>query len=958
MWSDIIVSLITSVSEAACISFMNKRKLEKFNAKLSSLVNKLFDEFADSSLDNDKFFAIICSKPFVEMLRNYYFSIRDGIDNSMYVDRFEAYICSSSSQLSRIEVRRFINKLNELYINFLHNVIEENYELNAIVQILTISHREILGRILESEENLYKYIKSLDRSTLTISDKEILKYHSNCEKEYNKVRFTGISGAEDKEVQDLDVFYVENTFSYYSKERTGVYRYSEDEIDVVRLNNFFDFGNKIVLIGAAGLGKSTTLNYLFCNYEELFNANALKLKIDLKEYARDITENKRDILWCLAKEFYKKIKRTVLKFEDVERIISDFLDEGNCLVILDALDEIPTQAMRNFVRTEISNFCELYYLNRFVISTREVGYLRNKFDDSFLHIKINEFDNEQIKKYSKNWFKTNYKNGEFKEFWTKFAEEIQKSKCEKLIRNPIVLILALVIFDIEKNLPNRRVEFYKKCIDTFLVVREDRKAAFQMTEKIKNILCDDLVVPQIAHHKFIRTNEDAGYKFTNEEVKNAIMDAIEVPDKINWREPVNQYTNYLVNRTELLREIDEDKFDFAHKTFYEYFLAVYYSKMLDNQELVNLLNVWIGDANNDELARLIIEVIIEKNEPRQHKFIIDFLFAQIEEECAKDAYEESKEIDIFLIIADLYRNNMLLAKFHEQYYKCLIYHSKMVTIAERRRLSDTKELKIQYDTDILSQYYIQEVKDSNNFNKIIDAMCNLNNGFKSNVINDIGDDLYLHIASLFSWVQNNVINDRKKSNDESYKKELKYFMEDELELTLSCPQIFISIVDILLKKNEEAYISLLLEFNFEARNVFYDYTAPAILFSLIDNAFDSADKFLLFLISLIQCAKNRTNDLFVFALGNVDRKRVSDNEVIHNIERTKKILLLWEILNQLENTIQFKSKVTELSVYNKKYDKLYDELFNAYKFREQDIRKERVIKLIEKFNNIQRLGEI
>ncbi|MDO4464921.1 MAG: hypothetical protein Q4C57_10285, partial [Bacillota bacterium] len=638
---------------------------------------------------------------------------------------------------------------NELYTDFLHKVIEENFELNAAIQILTISHRELLGKILESEDNLYRYIKSLDKSTITISDNDILTYHCNCEKEFNKVRFTGISGAEDKEVQDLGIFYVENTFSYYSKEFIEMYDFSSEKMEDLHLDNFFDYGNKIVLIGAAGLGKSTTLNYLFCNYEKIFGANALKLKIDLKEYAKDIVEDKRDIIWCLSTEFYKRIKRTRLQFADVESIIANFLDRGDCLVILDALDEIPTQAMRNTVRNEISSFCELYYLNRFIISTREVGYLRNKFDDSFLHIKINEFNKIQIKKYSNNWFKTNYKQvGEFDEFWQKFETEVEKSKCSNLIKNPIVLILALVIFDIEKNLPNRRVEFYKKCIDTFLVVREDRKAAFQMTEKIKNILGDDLVVPKIAHYKFEHVNEDARYKFTGEEVKKAIMDAIEVPDKINWREPVNQYTSYLVNRTELLREVDEDRFDFAHKTFYEYFLAVYFSKELDNAELVSLLRTWIGDSNNDELARLIIEVVIEKNEPRQHKYIIDFMFQQIEEECAKTREEYSKEVDIFMIIADLYKNNMLLPKFHEKYYKCLIYHSQLVGTAElqKRRLRDSSTPQIEYDTNILTQYFIEEIKENQNFNKVIGAMYKLNNDFKRKVVQETGDDLFQHIS--------------------------------------------------------------------------------------------------------------------------------------------------------------------------------------------------------------------
>lgn len=78
-------------------------------------------------------------------------------------------------------------------------------------------------------------------------------------------------------------------------------------------------------------------------------------------------------------------------------MLSDYLDNGKCLVILDALDEIPTLAIRNKVRDEIAIFCGLYYLNRFIISTREAGYLRNRFDETFLHIKINQFSDYQIR---------------------------------------------------------------------------------------------------------------------------------------------------------------------------------------------------------------------------------------------------------------------------------------------------------------------------------------------------------------------------------------------------------------------------------------------------------------------------------------------------------------------------------------------------------------------------------
>lgn len=950
MWADIILSLATSVSEAICVKFLEKRKIKRFNKRMNDIVKQLFDEFADSSLDSDEFARIIESKPFKEMLRNFFYSIRDGLSCSEYMNRFETYLCGEGKRLKAIEVRRFINKCNELYKEYLHKIIEDNYELNAVVQTLMVSQRDILSKIVESEVNLNRYIKSLDKSNITISNKEIIMYHDNCKSEFGKVRFTGISGAEDRTAQDLDLFYVENTFSYYSKEIIDMYQFSSEKMEVLGLSNFFEYGNKVVLVGAAGLGKSTTLNYLFCNYEKLFDTNALKLKIDLKEYAKDITDGKKDILWCLSTEFYKRIKRTKLQFVDVERILGEYLDKGECLVILDALDEIPSQPMRNVVRDAISNFCQIYFLNRFVISTREVGYLRNKFDESFLHIKINEFNNEQIKKYSQNWFITNYDKGEFKSFWEKFDAEVEKSKCQRLIRNPIVLILALVIFDIEKNLPNRRVVFYKKCIETFLVVREDRKAAFEMTEKFKNILGDDLVVPKIAHYKFEHVDEDPGYRFTNEEVKNAVMEAIEVPDKINWREAVKQYTSYLIDRTELLGEIDEDYFDFAHKTFYEYFLAVYFSREMEQEELVDLLNQWIGDSNNDELARLIVEVVIEKNEPRQHKFIIDFLFEHMIKEASRWSNDETKETDIFLILAELYRNNMLLPKFHERYYRFILHHSDVVYKAERRGGMIGNKTQVEYDVNILVQYFIEELQEKENFNKIIDSVYFLNGEFKCKVVNEVEDELFLYILKLFTWVHNNVDlynnNDDKKSCDELFD----YFMRNQLELTLSCPQIFMSLVDSIVLQKKEEYIPQLFNYKFEANSVFYNYTNPNILFALLDLAYKSDEGFLLFLISMIDCAKECTNLLLYFIFRSA---RAWGEEVEQLIkERYHKAITFWKLMNDTSDTEQFKEKIRALSVYNPKYDAQYERLFNKYRRREQKLWKELVIEAIESFNQV------
>lgn len=103
---------------------------------------------------------------------------------------------------------------------------------------------------------------------------------------------------ESKGGQDIEQFYVENSFSYCVP-FDGAHIYDKKpEISKFGLKNFFDGGNKVVLIGGAGLGKSTSLNYLFCKYEKLYHAFALKLKIDLKDYASDISEKHHDIFAC------------------------------------------------------------------------------------------------------------------------------------------------------------------------------------------------------------------------------------------------------------------------------------------------------------------------------------------------------------------------------------------------------------------------------------------------------------------------------------------------------------------------------------------------------------------------------------------------------------------------------------------------------------------------------------
>ena len=950
MLSEISLAISISIGEALCINILNSSKRRRIKKRLDDIAIVSIDKFANSSIDTYEFQAMVSSIHFKEMLRNYYVAINDLQGSKEYDGMFVSFMQERCPKARKGDIESFLVALHTIFNNELTKLLENNIELNIMFHLLMTSHREIMQKISENELNLIKFIESIDKRNIIISDRTIKSYHDVCQKEFSTIKFTGIAGVESKKNQNIEDFYVENSFSYLGKHLEFFGRGEIKGIDDLPLKSFFDYGHKIVLLGAAGLGKSTTLNYLFCNYEKIFNANAIKIKIDLKEYANSIGEKKLDVFGCLCHEFSRRVPRSKLNICDIEKIIAEYLENGECLIILDALDEIPVQSLRNKVRDEIDNFCQVYYLNRYIISSREAGYLRNRFDDNFLHIRINVFSDKQIKQYSRNWFKANYASGKFEDFWRKFNEEIEKSKCRELIRNPIVLILALVVFDIEKNLPNRRVEFYKKCIETFLFVREDRKTAFEMTDNLRAILGDDAVVPQIAYYKFDHLNQDAEYKFTAKEFENAIMEAIQVNDPLNWIVPVTQFAKYLIDRTELICEIDEDIYDFAHKTFYEYFLSVYFSKTYTTEALIDLLNDWIGDSNLDEMARLIIEVVIEKNDANQHRQLIEYLFGVIEEKCERSLeeaklYERNNIIDIFHIVIDLYANGMLQPKFYNLYYDCLLKHSELVQRASYfiRRRTGTQPFYIEYDktvkydSSVLAEYFKSCIdKDWDNFYRIIKSLFFLNDDFCMAAIKN-EDEVYSKIFYLFNHIKHERSHKENPNgedkNIEEQKALIDYFTNKQLQIVCSVSEIFLCIVNMCVKLNSVSTLEKIDNVTFLPNSQFTYFITAEMLNQLMHDCFNSSLNFMIFLICLIKCGRFKVNFLLSYSYRNRRIHRIMISE-----KPTKEYGFLKKInenrlkfIEFLEDSFQnFIMHIKSQKVYDERYYAIYKECYRDY----------------------------
>ena len=295
MWKDFVKDLPGIFLSVWLEDRISARKRESLNRRLAPTIMEMMERFADSSLDCDAFYRMVKSEPFVEMVRLYYFSLSDRKGSREYTACMEAYILRECPAAQSVEVREFLAELENFYERHLLRVLEGDPGNYALYQTLIRANREVLGKISESEESLRKYINARLDSGTQITDADIADYHRVSEKQYARVRFTGISGAENKREQNINEFYVENPFSYYSPEFRLLEERDREEAQSVCLGDFFKNGNKIILIGGAGLGKTTTLHYLYCNYERIYDAYAVKIKINLKECAEDIEHQRKDI---------------------------------------------------------------------------------------------------------------------------------------------------------------------------------------------------------------------------------------------------------------------------------------------------------------------------------------------------------------------------------------------------------------------------------------------------------------------------------------------------------------------------------------------------------------------------------------------------------------------------------------------------------------------------------------
>ena len=297
---------------------------------------------------------------------------------------------------------------------------------------------------------------------------------------WNKIKtfFKDASAHDEIELGYAYKEYLENTQAKNSKIKTLIYRhipkdlysfyecvgveYDNKIIDTNSINNILEIGNKIIISGTGGIGKTTMLKHLFLNAVK--DTNFIPVLIELRmTNSMDIEKiSIRDII-------FENLVNNGFRME--EKYFEYSLEKGGYVILLDGFDEINREKIQKLTE-EIKNFSNKYSQNKYLITSRPTdGFLG--WND-YVEVNALELTKEQaLSLVNKIEF-----DEKVKEIFYKELDETLYDKYKSFASNPLLLTIMLLTFDNRASIPDKLNDFYEQAFATLFNMHDATKDAY------------------------------------------------------------------------------------------------------------------------------------------------------------------------------------------------------------------------------------------------------------------------------------------------------------------------------------------------------------------------------------------------------------------------------------------------------------------------------------------------
>lgn len=395
-----------------------------------------------------------------------------------------------------------------------------------------------------------------------------------------KQKFSELIKKSQVDLRTAFIEYSKNSFQKYSLIKTILYKNQPRFLyDFFECNNLLldktvinceDVNNVLVkshfnlIVGNGGMGKSTLMKHFFLN--ALQNNEMIPLFIELRGF------NKTDNLLSYC---YNIINN--LGFNLEEQFFEYALKSGMFLILFDGYDEITDDNKKGFLK-KIEAFTDRFSDNYFIVSSRPceefIGWSR------FFKYETEAFSKEKALRLIN---KIDYDKSVKQKFLAELDEKLYDNH-KSFASNPLLLNIMLLTYENYAEIPEKLHIFYSQAFDTLFSIHDATKPEGFKRNLLSGLPSD---VFKIVFSTFCFSSYVKGkIEFTHDEI-------IEELTKAGKKVPNFNAENYLedIKSGVCLIFIDGLNYRFIHRSFQEYFTALYLKNLDDNLQETACCNI-------------------------------------------------------------------------------------------------------------------------------------------------------------------------------------------------------------------------------------------------------------------------------------------------------------------------------------------------------------------------------
>ena len=248
---------------------------------------------------------------------------------------------------------------------------------------------------------------------------------------------------------------------------------------------------RAVLLGDPGSGKTTVTRYVAWalaagDYREVGEAirGRLPVLVRLASYGKALEADRElTLLDYVGSQLMPRVAFGPMLRAAVEA--------GECLMILDGLDEVTDPDLRGDVALRIQALVNRNAGNRFLVTSRIVGYDHTPLTREYQHATLQELDDDDRKRFVGLWYAAIRSEIHDRDLAMQEAELLEtletRPQIARMGANPLLLTIMVLMHWRGVKLPSRRVQVYQTATDTLIEYRTTERAKLD-AEEVKQLL--------------------------------------------------------------------------------------------------------------------------------------------------------------------------------------------------------------------------------------------------------------------------------------------------------------------------------------------------------------------------------------------------------------------------------------------------------------------------------------